>query len=57
MRAPEPQKVAIITGASQCIGTGLVDGLRRSPALDVERVDFQTEDVARRLISTGDLPL
>jgi NAD(P)-dependent dehydrogenase (short-subunit alcohol dehydrogenase family) len=37
--APEPQKVAIITGASQGIGAGLVDGLRRSPALDVERVD------------------
>jgi NAD(P)-dependent dehydrogenase (short-subunit alcohol dehydrogenase family) len=30
MSAPEPQKVAIITGASQGIGAGLVDGLRRS---------------------------
>jgi NAD(P)-dependent dehydrogenase (short-subunit alcohol dehydrogenase family) len=28
--APEPQKVAIITGASQGIGAGLVDGFRRS---------------------------
>jgi NAD(P)-dependent dehydrogenase (short-subunit alcohol dehydrogenase family) len=30
MSAPEPQKVAIITGASQGIGAGLVDGFRRS---------------------------
>jgi NAD(P)-dependent dehydrogenase (short-subunit alcohol dehydrogenase family) len=29
MSAPEPQKVAIITGASQGIGAGLVDGFRR----------------------------
>jgi NAD(P)-dependent dehydrogenase (short-subunit alcohol dehydrogenase family) len=30
MSAPEPQNVAIITGASQGIGAGLVDGFRRS---------------------------
>jgi NAD(P)-dependent dehydrogenase (short-subunit alcohol dehydrogenase family) len=30
MSGPEPQKVAIITGASQGIGAGLVDGFRRS---------------------------
>jgi NAD(P)-dependent dehydrogenase (short-subunit alcohol dehydrogenase family) len=30
MSAPEPQKVAIITGASQGIGAGLVDGFGRS---------------------------
>ena len=30
MSAPEPQKVAIITGASRGIGAGLVDGFRRS---------------------------
>jgi NAD(P)-dependent dehydrogenase (short-subunit alcohol dehydrogenase family) len=30
MSAPEPQKVAIITGASQGIGAGLVDGFCRS---------------------------
>jgi NAD(P)-dependent dehydrogenase (short-subunit alcohol dehydrogenase family) len=30
MSAPEPQKVAIITGASHGIGAGLVDGFRRS---------------------------
>jgi NAD(P)-dependent dehydrogenase (short-subunit alcohol dehydrogenase family) len=30
MSSPEPQKVAVITGASQGIGAGLVDGFRRS---------------------------
>jgi len=30
MSAPQPQRVAIITGASQGIGAGLVDGFRRS---------------------------
>jgi NAD(P)-dependent dehydrogenase (short-subunit alcohol dehydrogenase family) len=30
MSSPEPRKVAIITGASQGIGAGLVDGFRRS---------------------------
>ena len=30
MTAPEPQRVAIVTGASQGIGAGLVDGFRRS---------------------------
>ena len=30
MTAPEPQKVAVITGASQGIGAGLADGFRRS---------------------------
>ena len=29
MTAPEPQRVAIVTGASQGIGAGLVDGFRR----------------------------
>ena len=58
MSAPEPQKVAIITGASQGIGAGLVDGLRRSPA-DVERVDSTRQVLVlthadRYVLSMGD---
>jgi NAD(P)-dependent dehydrogenase (short-subunit alcohol dehydrogenase family) len=51
--------VAIITGASQGIGAGLVDGLRRSPALDMERVDstrqvFVLTHADRYVLSMGD---